>query len=164
MNNLQIYLHGENEASPKLIEISEGASLREIIEIYQHEFANSGQAEEINIYLEDEGEALEKHHSLKDAGIKHRSHVHCHRCKKVEVTVIYNGDDKSFEFSPATKAKNVLKKAINAFGISESDAHDYLLKLDDKTVLQPDDHIGSFTSSPRCQVKLFLTAKKPVQG
>lgn len=164
MSKLQIYLHGENVPAPKFVEIAGSESLDDLVAIYLQQFPNAGQPHEIEVFMEDAEEAKEKHHSVDDAGIKHRSHIHCHRCKKVEVTVIYNGDDKSFEFAPAIKVKNVLKKAVAAFGISESDAGDYLLKLDDKTVLQLDEHIGSFTSYPRCQVKLFLTAKKPIQG
>jgi hypothetical protein len=164
MSKLQIYLHGENVPAPKFVEIVGSETLNDLIKIYQEQFPNSGQPDEIDVFMEDAEEAKEKVQSVDDAGIKHRSHIHCHRCKKTEVTVIYNGDDKSFEFAPAIKVKHVLKKAISGFGINESDAGDYLLKLDDKTVLQLDEHIGSFTSYPRCQIKLFLTAKKPIQG
>lgn len=164
MNKIQVYVHGENSREPKLIEVPENALINDIIKIYQQEFPNSGAAEEIEIFLQDEEDARQKEQSCEKAGIKKKVHIHCHRCKRIAVTIIYNGDDKSFTFSPSATAKEILKRAIHAFNINETDAGDYLLKLDDKTILQPSDHIGSFTSFPRCQVKLFLTPTKPVQG
>lgn len=164
MNKTQIYVHGENSRDPKLVEVSENVSVKDIINLYQKEFPDAGSPDEIEVLLEDEEDPKPNDPHGEKGWIKKRMHVHCHRCKKIAVTIIYNGDDKSFTFSPSTTAKKILKKALHAFNINESDAGDYLLKLDDKTILQPSDHIGSFTSFPRCQVKLFLTPTKPVQG
>jgi hypothetical protein len=164
MNKTQIYVHGENTRDPKLVEVSENASVKDIINLYHQEFPDAGSPDEIELFIEDEEDPKEKDHSGEKAGIKKRIHIHCHRCRKIAVPVIYNGDDKLFQFSPSATAKMILKKAIHAFNIKETDAGDYLLKLDDKTILQPSDHIGSFTSFPRCQVKLFLTPTKPIQG
>ena len=164
MNKLQIYVHGENSRESKLVEVAENASVSDILNKYTQVFPGMGSADEIELFLEDEEDPKPMELSGEKAGIKKRMHVHCHRCKKIAVTVVYNGEDKSFTFAPSATAKKILKKAIHAFNISEADAGDYLLKLDDKTILQPSDHIGSFTSFPRCQVKLFLTPTKPVQG
>jgi hypothetical protein len=164
MSHIQIYIHGENAREPKALEIAEEALVSEIIDIYRREFPDAGTLEEIELFIEEEPEPKEKHHHRHHAGIGKRAHVHCHRCRQVEVNLIYNGDDKSYPFPPSATVKTVLKKAISAFNINPADAGDYVLKLDDKTILQPADHIGSFTSWPRCQLKLFLTALKPIQG
>jgi len=164
MNNTPIYLHGENSRDPKLVEISEDASIKDIINEYKKEFPGAGTPDEIDLFIEDEEDHRPKDHTCKEAGIEKRMHIHCHRCKKIEVVITYNGDDKSFHESPSATAGKIMKKAIHAFNISEGDAGDYLLKLDDKTVLQPSDHIGSFAAYPRCQVKLYLTPTKPIQG
>jgi hypothetical protein len=160
MNNIEIYLHGENARAPKLTAVPENATVADIIEKYLQEFPGAELPHEIIVFVEDEHEPRNKDHS----GFKKRMHLHCHRCNKIGVVIIYNGDDKLFDFSPSTTAKHILKKAVHAFSIAEADAGDYLLKLDDKTILQPADHIGSYTVFPRCHVKLFLTATKPVQG
>lgn len=164
MNKIQIYVHGENSRDPKLVEVPENASVKEIINLYQQQFSAAGSLDEIELFLEDEEDPKQKDHSGERDGIKKRIHIHCHRCRKIAVTIVYNGDDKTFTFSPSATAKKILKKAIHAFHINEADAGDYLLKLDDKTILQPSDHIGSFATFPHCQVKLFLTPTKPVQG
>jgi hypothetical protein len=164
MNKIQVYVHGENSRDPKLIDVLENASVKDIILAFQKEFTNTSNPEEIEIFLEDAEDPLQKDQSADKIGIKKRMHIHCHRCKKIAVTIFYNGEDKSFNFPPSATSKIILKKAIKAFNINEADAGDYLLKLDDKTILQPSDHVGSFVSFPHCQIKLFLTPTKPVQG
>lgn len=164
MDNHLIYLHGENSREPKTIEIHPHATVEEIIIIYQQQFPGTGTVEEILIFVEDEDEPKGHHHHHGDAGIHHRHHVHCHRCHQIEVTVFYNGDDKTFREAPSRTVKTVFQKAIHAFGISESDAGDYVLKTEDGVTLKPSDHIGSIAKHPRCQVKLSLTPIQPVNG
>jgi hypothetical protein len=164
MDKMQVYIHGENTRDSKLVEMEENAFVKDILLIYKKEFPNAGDSEEIEIFLEDSDEPIHSDHAAEKAGIKKRTHIHCHRCKKIAVTIFYNGEDKLLHFPPSNTAKIILRKAIHDFNINESDAGDYLLKLDDKTILQPSDHIGSYASFPHCQVKLFLTPTKPVQG
>jgi hypothetical protein len=164
MEKIQVYVHAENVREPKLIEVHEKATSEELIIIYQQEYPDTGTLEEIVLFFEDEEEPRFKGHPDEHKGPGKRSHIHFHRCKKIEVTVFYNGEDKIFQYSPATTIKKIKSKAIHSFGIKESDAGDYLIKLEDGTVLQAADHIGSFVGSPRCHIKLFLTATKPVQG
>lgn len=164
MNKIQIYIHGENNREPKLVDIADTALVEEISKICRIEFpTETGDGKQM-LFLEDTEDALKAKDRLADAGINGRMHVHCHRCQKITVTVFYNGEDKAFKFSPATVTKVILRKATAAFGIKDTDAGDYLLKLEDKVVLRPGDHIGSYAKFPHCQVKLFLTATKPIQG
>ena len=164
MDKIQIYLHGENHRDPKLIEVSENASVQEIISIYNKEFPGSGNETEIELFVEDEHDARQKHLKGEEHGIKKRHHVHCHRCKKVNVSVSYNSETKLFSVAPSTTVKKIEKEALKEFKINEADAGDFLLKLEDGTVLQSTEHIGSFTSYHNCQVSLYLTATKPIQG
>jgi hypothetical protein len=164
MNKMQIYVHSENNREPKLVEVAENASVADLIGMYQNELTVAGSADGINLFIEDEDEPKAKDAAGEKHGLKKRVHVHCHRCKKVSVAVGYNGDTKSLSFPPSTTVKKVMKKVVKEFGIEEADAGDYLLKLEEGTVLQPADHIGSFASHPHCQVKFFLTPTKPIQG
>lgn len=164
MNKHQVYFHGENHREPKFIDISPEISVEEIIVIYQREFGEGSAVEEIELFVEDVDEPRPRHHRGEEAGIRHRGHIHFHRCKRIEVIIMYNGDDKTLSFPPSTTVKRIFLKAIEAFRISEKDAGDYVLKLEDGTILQSADHIGSFTAFPKCNIKLFLTAIKPIQG
>jgi hypothetical protein len=164
MDKHLIYLHGEGNRDVKSVEISADATVEDIIIIYQQQFPGGETTEEISLWIEEDETPRHRHAHHGEGGIHHRHHVHCHRCKTVEVVILYNGDDRSFAVAPSTTVKKVFQKAVHAFHISESDAGDYLLKLEDGTVLKPSEHIGSFTNFPRCHVKLFLTAAKPING
>ena len=161
---VSVFLHGEGNRDAKTVEIPAHATVEDIIIIYQQQFPSGVTTEEIFLWVEEEKTPKQRHAHHEEAGIHHRHHVHCHRCKTVEVVILYNGDDRSFPVTPSTTVKKIFEKAIHAFQISESDAGDYLLKLEDGTVLKPSEHIGSFTTFPRCHVRLFLTAKKPING
>jgi hypothetical protein len=164
MKTIQIYLHGENNRDPKLVEVSEEASVKDVINKYQQEFPNSGEADEVEFFVEDEEDHRHKHEVGEKGGIKKKVHIHCHRCKKVSVAVEYNGQTITLNMPPSTTAKKILKQAAKKFNISEGDAADLLLKLADSTVLQPGDHIGSFVAFPHCSINLLLTPNKQVQG
>lgn len=164
MNKIEIYVHGEKVREPKLIEVSEDASIREIILSYHEAFTDSGEVEETLVFLEDEEECKPHDHRGEEHGIKRRAHFHCHRCKKISVSVIYNHETKFLDFAPSATIKKVKRRVLNAFGLKEADAGDMLLKLENGTVLQPTEHIGSLTAYHRCEVKLFLTPTKPIQG
>jgi hypothetical protein len=138
MNKIQVYVHGENSRDPKLIEVPENATVSDIINAYQATFPNAGNQEEIEIFLEDKEEPIHRDHSGDKTGIKKKDHFHCHRCKKIAVTIFYNGEDKQVHFSPSITAKVILKKAVHTFNINESDAGDYLLKLRQNFVIWVD--------------------------
>lgn len=164
MKTIQIYLHGENTREPKLVEVAEEASVKDVINKYQKEFPNSGQADEVEFFIEDEEEHRHKDEAGEKGGIKRKVHIHCHRCKKVAVSVSYNGQTITVNVPPSTTTKKILKQAVKKFNISDSDAADLLLKLGDGIVLQPGDHIGSFVAFPNCSIQLSLTPNKQVQG
>ena len=162
MKELQIYVHAENNKEPQIIPVDETSTVQDIINEYAKKFNTV--PGEVNLFLQDEDDSKEKGKHADAAGIKKRSHVHCHRCRKITVTVFFNGDDKNIEVPPSFTAKNLIKKIFQIFSIDKNDATEYLLKLEDGTILQPDDHIGSFSSYPQCQVKIYLTDNKPIQG
>ncbi len=164
MKTIQIYVHKENNREPKLVEVSEEASVKDVVNKYLQEFPNSDSPEDVEFFVEDEDEQRPKEETGEKGGIKRKVHIHCHRCKKVSVAVEYNGQTITLNVPPSTTAKKILKQAAKKFNISEGDAADLLLKLSDGTVLQPGDHIGSFAAFPHCSISLSLTANKQVQG
>lgn len=164
MSNIPIYVHGENVRDPKLMEVSEEASIKDIINSYREAFSIGGDGEEIFVFLEDEDEHKRNDRPDDVFSITRRAHFHCHRCKRISVSVTYNHETKSLSFAPSATVKKVKKEVLHVFGIKESDAGDMLLKLEDGTVLQPTEHIGSFATHHHCEVKLFLTPAKPIQG
>src|SRR5687767_1003824 len=115
MKELQIYEHGENNKEPQIITVDERSTVQDIINEYAKKFNTA--AGEVNLFLQDEDDAKEKGTHADAVGIKKRNHVHCHRCRKIKVTVFFNGDDKNIDVPPSFTAKNLIKKIFQLFGI-----------------------------------------------
>ena len=101
MKTIQIYVHGENNREPKLVEVSEEASVKDVVNKYLQEFPNSGGPEDVEFFVEDEEEQRPKEETGEKGGIKRKVHIHCHRCKKVSVAVEYNGQTITLNVPPS---------------------------------------------------------------
>jgi len=162
---IEVYVHGEGVADLKLIKINEADTVAELLKKAHEAGIKTAEGDEkIIVTLEDEDDEKHHGHGAESCGIKHHGHVHCHRCHRVAVTVIYNGKEKSKEFAPAATGAKIKKWALHEFGISGKDAENKTLFLDDKKELQADDHIGTFVKYPHCSIKLHLTGVVEVNG
>lgn len=163
----QVYLHGEGLKEAKFIEIGSETTVSEIVKEFETITGVTSTTEApVECYTDTGDSPLNKSSIAGSMGIDKRSHVHCHRCRKVEVVVSYNGREESISFPPQTKSEKVFQKAIKEFKISNSEANSLVLRLGNGQgeILQEDDHIGSFVSYPACHLILYLTPKKQVQG
>ena len=161
---IEIYLHGAGTTEEKTIKVPEDATLHEVIEAAKQ--AGFAVDSDMIFMIEDAEDLLTGDARLCDCGVKHKHHLHCHKCHKIEVTVHYNGHEKARKFAPGRKVKGVLHWAVDAFGLHGVDAENKELRLGstDGTILTGQQHIGSFVHAPRCELQLFLTAIVEVQG
>jgi len=160
---IEIYLHGPGTTEEKIIKVPEDAPVRDVMTAAkQAGFADS----DMIIMIEDADEPLNEDARLCDCGVKHKHHLHCHACHKLEVVVNYNGKTKERKFAPSRKVKGVLKWALDAFELTGVDAENKELRLGGAagTILQSQQHIGSFAKPPHCHLELYLTAIVEVQG
>jgi hypothetical protein len=164
MKNIELYVHTENGVDPHLIKVSEDATIKQLVGQIAA-LGGHAHGDDMKLFIEDLDEALESHRKLSECEIRHRHHVHCHRCHRVSVVVFYNGE-KQEVFPPSAKVKRVLKWAINAFKLSPAEAADKLLVLKGNAneELPLDAHIGSYAKPGECSVDLCLVAPVEVQG
>src|ERR1700683_373865 len=107
MKIIEIYVHTTNGIEPKLIRTSEDATVKQLIEtIVEAGELKTGQDEDIRLFLEDSDEPVELHRKLSECEIRHRHHVHCHRCHRVKVSVFYNGE-KHESFPPSATVTRI---------------------------------------------------------
>ena len=165
MNTIKLYLHSENTKEPQVIEIDENASIKEIV-VKHHEVKNPDGSfdEEYKIFIEDGEDCLHHDHNHKDCGIEDKSTVHCHRCEKVAVTLVYNGKDKHLEVAPSFTGEKIISKVADLFGIDPKDAADLRLKIDDLHFLEANEHIGTVVQFPHCKIELTLIPNPKVLG
>jgi hypothetical protein len=154
----KVYLHGEGIRQTQQVELPAQVKKKDIIKAIktEHPFTNE---EEVFVFIDEEEEPMNgKEHSLTN-----KQHLHLHRCKKVQASVMYNGSTKSIQVPPNTKVSKLIRQAADAFAISQEDAADFILKLGNDT-LESIHRIGSFVEVGTCSVSLFLTPNPQVKG
>lgn len=162
MSTIKIYLHEENKKESRYLTVNSDTTIADLLKIALPE--HNGESENFQVFIEDEETPKNKGDHLAHIGVKDKSHIHCHRCKKIKVSVSYNGQSFEHAVEPSLTAKRIKKKAGEKFGISVSDLADLVLQLPDESVLQDHDHIGSFVSFPECKIHLNLIPQNLIQG
>ncbi|HEX8464769.1 MAG TPA: hypothetical protein VF627_09160 [Abditibacterium sp.] len=161
---LRIYVQVEGEKKPHLVEIPSDARLKDVLAPLAEKGVHVG--DDIVMFVEDEEDELPRDNHLHEHGIKHRSNLHCHRCRKIEVRVSLNGTNLCHVFPPSARIAKVKAWAADAFAKSGfEDTHEMALQLAGTTE-QPnaDVHIGTLVSHPTCELAFNLIGKPLVQG
>jgi hypothetical protein len=168
MADIDIFLQGENIPEIILVQVPTSGTVRTILEVAKaQQLPLAGDATSLLVFLEDTEEALAPDMPLEAAHIGHRSQVHIHRCRQLEVTVNFNADHNVHVFSPSTTVERVLQWAVgkHGFNVGEIDATDLLLQLCHSTARPDGDtHIGSLVQCPHCALCFDLVPKQRVEG
>lgn len=161
-----VYIHTNEWVEPRIVKTNPDCTVKEIIEIVVAQGCFGGKIEgEILVFIEEHEEPLEHHRKLVECEVRHKHHLHIHRCKKVKVGVFYNSEHHGV-FAPSAKVKRVLKWALNAFKLTPAEAADkvLVLKSNHELELDPDAHIGSYAAPHQCVVELCLVAPVEIHG
>jgi hypothetical protein len=119
-NELQLFVQGEGIADIQLVRVAEQSSLRELVGKLGSAFTEAGAvsaADEFIFLLEDSERELVSNKSLKELGIKNRERIHINRCRKVRVSVNFNGKEIADAFPPSRTIAKVKRWADKEFGI-----------------------------------------------
>lgn len=167
-NELQLFVQGEGIADIQLVRVAEQSTLRELLGKFSSVFTDTEVAsatDEFIFLLEDSERELASDKSLKELGIKNRERVHIHRCRKIKVSVNFNGKEAAETFPPSKTIAKVKRWADKEFGIEGVDATEHALQICG-TAKRPDDdtHLGTLARRPNCQVCFDLVPKKRVEG
>ena len=161
---VKLFVHVNNSQKYKTAEVNDDLKVGQLVKEFVHTQAeNKDFLEDVEIYLEDQDDDLDKGISIKEANIKHGDHIFVGRCKKVSVTINYAGRIFSTSVSPATSIKKLRKLALKYFVIDDVSAADLLLWLN-KEPLDNRELIGSLTDYPSCGVSLVLATKNDING
>jgi hypothetical protein len=166
MKIIEILLQGEHIPDIQILRIDHGAGIAALLA----EAARARTCEpdgELLVFLEDEDEPLSH-----DGALPHHHHdggplrLHVHRCRRIAVSVSFNGQTTTHEFGPGKTVAAVKKwAAIKAFGMDPGDAAEHVLQLTG-TADRPDadTHIGALASCPDCRLAFDLVPLKRVEG
>src|SRR4051812_33338979 len=123
MSGIDVFYQGEGIAGIQHLEFPADET---VTALKLHLTKKHGFTEDVLIFIEDEEEPVEGEkrlqHCAGPAGIK----VHLHRCRRVEVKVVFNGQTVEHEFAPGTTVARVKHWAAEKkFGMSKEEAAEH---------------------------------------
>ena len=167
MDNQKFVIFGEWIKEPTMHETNDEISLKELKEIFRgYSQLENVQEEEMHIFIEDEDGEIDEV-LFKEITKKHGRHrFHCHRCRKIDVQVSFNGREFHREFNPATTEKKIMHWLKEETGMSKEEMMNHELRIGNLNgeVMRDDLHLGSYITFPQCHIQLFLTPKERFQG
>jgi hypothetical protein len=91
--------------------------------------------------------------------------LHVSRCRKVDVSIHYNGERATHHFPPSATVGRVHHWAAKHFGLAPRDAAEHVLQIHG-TANRPDRdvHVGVLTTAGVCAVAFDLVPRKRVEG
>lgn len=165
MSEIEIFIQGEGIEDITLVRVPGNSTVRDIVDAIQVQGAQIGTADGYAVMLEDSEEVLELDQHLEAVGIGHRSRVHINRCRHVEVSVNYNGEQKERSFPAAATVRRVKLWSVREFGLKKVDATEHALQVCGSTNRPDEDvHIGSLVQYPSCALCFDLVPKQRVEG
>lgn len=166
MSDIELFLQGEGIGDVKLIRLSSNATVRDIADAAKSAGALGVDGAAI-VTIEDAEKELAPETSLSAAGISHRGRVHVHRCRRVAVTVNYNGQAKALDLAPSATIDRVHRRATGrqGFKLADADAAEHLLQLCGSAE-RPDieTHLGTLVTAPACTACFDLVPKQRIEG
>lgn len=165
MKTIEILLQGEHIPDIQIVHVDHNGGIAALLaEAARHRTCNADG--EMLVFIEDEDEPL-----THECGLPRRHgdggppRLHVHRCRRVEVSVMFNGVKEDRQLGPGKTVAAVKRWAAKAFGMAPADAAEHVLQLvgtSDRP--DADTHIGALASCPECMVAFDLVPLKRVEG
>jgi hypothetical protein len=166
MKKIEVFIQMEGVKDIQLVEVVENGTVRDLL-LLVAKHGKQCDNDEIPslVFIEDMDDVLDGDKLLENVGVRHRTHVHIHRCRHIEVIVNFNGKKISKNFPPSATVGRVKKWAAKEFGMSEKDASEHVLQISGtKNSLDEDIHIGTLTKHPVCHISFDLVPKVRIEG
>ena len=167
MADIEVFVQGRGIPSIILVRVPEEGTVRDLLEVVQGGGARLENGIPVIVMLENADEPLPLEVPLAVVGIGHRSRVHVHNCRQIQVTVNFNGSSNERSFPPSVTVGHVHMWAVDkdGFNLPEIDATEHALQVCG-TATRPDvdTHIGVLVSAPGCTLCFDLVAKRRVEG
>lgn len=165
MSAIQVLLQGECIPDIQVVELGVDDTVKELLEAAA-KFRSEEIEGEFLAFVEGGDEPIAVVDKLPENEDRQPVPIQVHRCRRVLVTVTFNGQSKGHEFSPAKTVADVKNfAAIREFGMKPADAAEHVLKFSDSEERpEPETHIGALVSCPDCRVVFDLVPHKRVEG
>lgn len=162
MNKATVFIHVQDRPGIVEIELPLTASLDDIRDLLKAQDVDVG--EDFAIFV-DERDDHEKDGKKPIEGLKHGSHIHVTRCKKIKVTVHYLDKTIDRHFAPGARVRTVKHWAVRELKISPTDAGEHILQVCNATIQPPTDTpLSKLVHGHGCELCFDLVPEKRVEG
>jgi hypothetical protein len=125
-----------------------------------------GLGEDAAVWLENEEEPLAETTCLGTLRGPSDLKIHIHRCRRVTVSVSFNGEKVERLFAPSATVGRVKHwAAVRGFGLSEEEAGEHVLQISGTQERpRPGTHLGTLVDCRRCRVAFDLVPDERING
>ncbi len=160
---IELYLQGEALTDIQVLEVAPTLTVAELFDVIRAD--GNELTDEHVLLIEDDATEHSGVVRLIDIGIGHQGRIHCHRCRKVEVSVHFNNETERHSFPPSATMAAVTKWATDKFKLEGRDACEHALQVCNSTKRPDEDsHLGALVAYPNCTICFDLVPKVRVEG
>ena len=125
-----------------------------------------GLGEDAAVWLENEEEPPAETTCLGRLGGASGLKIHIHRCRRVKVSVAFNGERVERAFAPSVTVGRVKHwVAVRGFGLSEEEAGEHVLQISGTQERpRPGTHLGTLVECNRCRIAFDLVPDERING
>lgn len=125
-----------------------------------------GLASETLIFLEDSDDPMDEVLLVSGHAGQVGLKVHAHRCRHVEVSVMFNNEKAHHRFGPGTTVARVKRWAAeHKFKMSPEEASEHVLQIKGThNRPAPGTHLGTLATCPKCEVAFDLVPDQRING
>lgn len=165
MKAIEVLLQGECIPDIQLVEISGDETVEDLLKVAA-KFQPAEIEGEFFVFLEGSAEPIALGQKLPRPDDGNPVPIHVHRCRRILVTVTFNGVKKGHEVAPSSTVADVKKfVAVREFDMKPVDAAEHVLQFPSSGERpEPETHIGALVSCPDCHISLDLVPHKRVEG
>ena len=161
---IEVYLQGPGVAIT-LVKLPADGKVSDLIKHAGEKGLKIGAEEKLYVWLENAEEPLKSGSSLAEAGIKSRSRIHVHTCRRIHVTVNFNNESHQHPFSPSSTVGDVKEWAAKKFNLKDVDVSEYVLQVCGTTNRPKEDtQVGFFAEPGQCTACFDLVPEQRVEG
>ena len=162
MKTISLIYHGQEKTVTVPVSDTVGKIIREHLST---EAKATDDVEDLECYHNERQAELRKDQELHHLNIHDGDKLIFSRCKRIAISVKYNGHVFKSNYLPIDKIKKVKKDACDHFQISGTDAADLQLYLSDsKEPLPAGTYLAFIASYPHCSIELDLSKDIAILG
>lgn len=163
----EIHIYGEGQPTPVTLHVAEESLIRDVIVAAQKAGILPAETnlKDVIVFLVEEDEPLSHDKPVKHPE-KKRHRIHFHRCRSIEVTVMFNMVKHTRSFAPSTPVLKVLQWALREFKLTGADAQNKELRVGGASgqAMLENAPIGSYSQDRKCELLAYLADIVQVQG